>query len=241
MSPGAPAIEFRNVTFLLEDRLPVFEDLDLTVEAGERCVLLGASGTGTSFFGRMALGLFRPRSGSVRVLGVEIATAPLADLMELRQRSGFVFRDGRLIGNLDVEHNIALPLNYHRALPPNRVHARVASLMDFMALTPLRGLRPAALSSEQRMRVALARSAALAPEVLYYDNLLVGFSEDAAIGLLDDVGRLLTWVSENREDGRRPTLVLVATERRGVDGFADRIGIFMNGQVVMEAVDARPR
>jgi ABC-type sulfate/molybdate transport systems ATPase subunit len=161
--------------------------------------------------------------------------------MLLRRRVGFVIRDSRLISNLDVEHNIALPLNYHRLLPAEKVRDRVEHLMEILEIGHLRGARPASLSSEERMRTAIGRSMAVAPEVLLYDNPLAGYSGDIAKQLVVSLAELMDWTASVRPDGRHPTFLCAVTEAQGFALFADRIGRLEQGHVVIspshEAVD----
>ncbi|MDA0745696.1 MAG: ATP-binding cassette domain-containing protein [bacterium] len=229
-----PAVAYRNVSFALGSGLQVFSDLNLDVPAGQRYVLMGTSRSGSSFFARLALGLYRPDRGSIRVLGRPVSRLPLQELHELRQRLGFVFRDARLISNLSAEGNISLPLNYHRTIPADVARGRVVELLELLSLGPVAGLRPVDLTPEQRMRVAFGRSVAMAPEVLFYDDPLVGFPSDVADRLLDTIERVRVWVSRQLDHERPPTMLVAVSESIHYEGFADRFGTFRDGKVYFE-------
>ena len=226
-----PVISFQNVFFALESGLQVFSGLNLDLAAGERCILSGTSRSGSSFFARLALGLFRPFRGTVRVMGVDVSHIHLHDLQEIRQHIGFVFRDSRLISNMGVERNIPLPLNYHRKLPPDVVRKRVNSLLDLFGLDPVQDIRPVGLSPEQRMLSALARSAVMTPEVLFFDDPLTGFPPDVSLRLLTAMKRLREWIVFHREDDQPPAMLIPVSEPGPYEGFADRFGTFQDGRV----------
>ena len=229
-----PAIAFRDVSFSLGTGLRIFSGLNLEVPAGQRWVLAGTSGVGTSFFARLALGLFRPSRGRIEVLGVDVSHCPTHELPRIRQRVGFVFRDARLISNLSVERNIALPLNYHRSLRPEAVHGRVEGLLDLLGLEPVRHLRPVGLSAEQRMLTALARAAVMAPEAVFCDDPLAGFSPDVSRRLLDALGRVCEWALQTRGEGGPSTVLVTASDPGPYIGFADRFGVVQDGRVRLD-------
>lgn len=230
----APAVVFQNVSFALDSGLQIFSNLNLEVPAGQRCILAGTSRSGSSFFGRLALGLFRPDRGIVRVLGVDVSHLPLSELQLFRQRTGFVFRDARLISNMTLERNIALPLTYHRTLPPEEMHRRVEELIDMFELGPMHDMRPELLTPEQRMLGAFARSAVMAPAVLFYDDPLAGFPPDASARLLTAMRQVREWIAENGTTGKPPTMLVAVSEPGPYLGFADRFGTFRDGKVFFD-------
>ena len=228
---GRPAVAFENVHFSLGPDFPVFSDLSLVVPEGERCVISGTSGTGFSFLARLAVGLCRPSRGHVRVLGFDVSHSSPRELHGFRQRIGVVFREGRLIGNMTAERNIALPLNYHQILPAEEARRRVDDLVGFLGLNAVRDRRPYVMAAHERIRTALARSAVMLPEVLFFDDPLAGFSRDICQPLLKDVDRVCGWVRHHRRSVQPPIVVIAASDPEPYAGFAQRFGVMRDGQV----------
>src|SRR6476659_407314 len=94
-------------------RLVVFDDLNLSIEAGQSLVIIGASGTGKSVLLKHIVGLLKPDRGEVLFDGARVDRMADRDLMELRQRFGFLFQMGALFDSLTVGENIAFRLVEH--------------------------------------------------------------------------------------------------------------------------------
>ena len=95
----------------------VLDGIDLTVEAGETVAVLGRSGTGKSVLLKLLIGLQKPDSGSIRILGQEIAGLEMDVLNDVRKKMGFLFQQSALYDSLNVEENVAFPLRRHTQLP----------------------------------------------------------------------------------------------------------------------------
>jgi len=104
----SPAIEVRGLKKSYRGQM-VLDGIDLTVETGESLVILGGSGSGKSTLLRCMLGLERPDAGSVRLQGIDLLSAPLAEVRELRQRLGMAFQGSALFGSLTLAENVDLP------------------------------------------------------------------------------------------------------------------------------------
>src|SRR5688572_32364030 len=112
---GEAVIEVSHVATRFGDHV-VHEDVDFNVMRGEIFALIGGSGSGKSTLLREMILLGRPDSGSIRVLGVDLASLTDEDAIALRRRWGVMFQHGGLFGSLTVSENIALPLREHTAL-----------------------------------------------------------------------------------------------------------------------------
>lgn len=108
-------IEVEHLNTFYGDR-QILKDVTLSVEEGEILVIMGGSGSGKSTLLRYMLALERPRSGSIRVLGRDVATASRAEMYELRKKSGVAFQSGALFSSMSVGDNIMLPLREHTDL-----------------------------------------------------------------------------------------------------------------------------
>ena len=94
-------------------RQTIWEDVTLTLPAGEICVMLGPSGTGKSVFLKTLIGLLKPETGSISINGKDITQLPEQDLYEVRKLFGVLFQDGALFGSQNLYDNIAFPLREH--------------------------------------------------------------------------------------------------------------------------------
>lgn len=95
---------------------PILKDVDMTVRRGEVMVILGGSGSGKSTLLKNLIGLQKPTTGSVKVLGVDVTTADERTMEELYRKVGIVYQSGALFGSLTVAENVALPLLEHTKL-----------------------------------------------------------------------------------------------------------------------------
>src|ERR1700722_12002186 len=105
----APLIEVKKLEAWY-GRRRILQGVDFSVNAGEIRVIMGGSGSGKSTLLRHLLGLHKPRSGAIRLLGVDIARASPSELLEVRRKIGVSFQGGALLTSMTVGENVALPL-----------------------------------------------------------------------------------------------------------------------------------
>src|SRR5512143_2656839 len=106
---GEVVVEVENLTTAYGDQV-VLRDVSMTVRRGEVMVILGGSGCGKSTLLKHLIGLQKPTEGTVRVLGVDVPSAPQRTLEDLYRRVGIVYQSGALFGSLTVGENVSLPL-----------------------------------------------------------------------------------------------------------------------------------
>lgn len=153
---------------------PVLQDLDFEVLRGESLVVLGRSGSGKSVMLRQLNGLEKPDSGSIRFEDSEIAHLPEKDLYPLRKRVAMLFQSGALFDSMTVFQNVAFPLREHTSLDEAAIADTVRRKLATVRLTGIEKKLPADLSGGMKKRVALARSMALDPEVVLFDEPTTG-------------------------------------------------------------------
>jgi phospholipid/cholesterol/gamma-HCH transport system ATP-binding protein len=147
----------------------VLDDVSFSLARGETKVLLGVAGSGKTLILKLALGLIRPDSGRITVLGEEVTAMKEEDLFSLRRRIGMVFQESALFDSLKVEENVAFRLmEEHDA--PEEIHRRVIEALTFVELANTASLYPSELSGGMRRRVAIARAMITQPEILLYDS-----------------------------------------------------------------------
>jgi phospholipid/cholesterol/gamma-HCH transport system ATP-binding protein len=166
---SAPAVVFQDVALAFGEN-DVLRGVSFTLARGETKALFGVAGSGKSVILKIALGLIRPDSGRVIVLGHDIAQMREKDLFELRGKIGMVFQESALFDSLSVRENVAYRLMEARGIYDDEIDGRVREALRFVELEHTLDLSPAELSGGMRRRVAIARALITQPELLLYDS-----------------------------------------------------------------------
>src|SRR5271168_65237 len=167
-------IRVRNLVNAFGDQV-IHDGVDLDVRRGEVIGVVGGSGTGKSVMLRTIVGLNRPVSGTIEVLGRDVLHMSEDDRHELETPWGVLFQDGALFSSLTVAQNIEVPLREDLRLPL-RLMAEIAACKVGMVGLPAEAADkfPAQLSGGMRKRAGLARALALDPEILFLDEPTAG-------------------------------------------------------------------
>ena len=203
-------------------RVEALKGIDLSVERGEFCAIIGHSGSGKSTLMNLLGCLDKPSGGEYLLDGVSVPSLSPRALTRLRRETvGFVFQGFHLIPRLTAEENVGLPLLY-RGVPREEIRRRTAELLDRVGLAARAGHRPGELSGGQQQRVAIARAMVTRPKLLLADE---------PTGNLDpaSTGEILSLLRECRADG---ATVLLITHDMGVAGVADRVLRMEDGRLV---------
>jgi phospholipid/cholesterol/gamma-HCH transport system ATP-binding protein len=161
-------LEFKDVE-LGFDRHLVLRGVSFRLHRGETKVIFGVAGSGKSVLLKLALGLLKPDSGSITVLGQEVSSMNEKDLFQVRRNIGMVFQESALFDSLTVEENVAFRLVEEHA-PPQEIRERVVEALRFVELEHTLEKFPAQLSGGMRRRVAIARAIITHPEIILYDS-----------------------------------------------------------------------
>ncbi|MGH9669615.1 MAG: ATP-binding cassette domain-containing protein, partial [Terriglobales bacterium] len=222
MTPDAPVIEFRNVSFQLENGRPLLSAVNLSVGRGETLVLLGRSGSGKTTALKLINRLLEPTAGSVHVDG---RSTQEWDPIALRRRIGYVIQEVGLFPHLNIERNVGLVPWLDRR-PPAQVRARVRELLAMVGLNPEGFARryPNQLSGGQRQRVGVARALAADPPLLLMDE---------PFGALDPITRVeMQREFRTLQERLRKTVVFVTHDLREALRLATRIALLEAGRLV---------
>ena len=204
----------------------VLSDINAVFRSGEISVVLGTSGTGKTTLMRHILGLLRPQSGTVEVLGADLATVTEPELERVRRRIGVLFQQGALLNSVSVFDNVRVPLEQHTALPDPLIDSMVRTKLALVGLQSAADALPSELSGGMRKRAAVARALALDPELLLCDEPASGLdplSARALDQLLRDLQRRLGM-----------SMIVISHDVSGVRLTADRVFFLHKGSIVFE-------
>jgi len=162
------AIIFEDVSIGFED-IAVLNGVSFELKRGETKVIMGVAGSGKSTILKLCLGLLKPDSGHIYVLGHDITTMTEEELFDLRSKVGIVFQESALFDSLNVRDNVAFRL-MEEHLPATEVEKRVRESLSFVELEAAIDKFPSELSGGMRRRVGIARAIITQPEVLLYDS-----------------------------------------------------------------------
>ena len=205
----SPVLELQDVSFAYgegEDRVSVLENVNFSVESGQRLALLGRSGSGKSTLMNILAGLLLPERGSVIWQGSDITRLSDAERVSLRRQTiGVVYQFHHLLPEFSAEENVMLPamLGGQSVATSTRL---ARELLEQVGLEHRVGHRPGELSGGERQRVAIARALAGAPKVLLMDEPTGNLDESTA----DRVLSMLVDLSKTTQT----SLVIVTHDRR---------------------------
>ncbi|HJS78355.1 MAG TPA: ABC transporter ATP-binding protein [Burkholderiales bacterium] len=172
--PESPIVEIRNVSFGYDATRLVLRDIELTIPRGSVVGIMGQSGCGKTTLLRIIMGAYLPSSGEAHVLGHATRSLDGAGLYEMRRKMGMLFQFGALFTDMSVYENVAFPLREHTELPEELEHDLVMLKLQAVGLRGAAHLMPTELSGGMARRVALARSIALDPRLILYDEPFTG-------------------------------------------------------------------
>jgi phospholipid/cholesterol/gamma-HCH transport system ATP-binding protein len=219
-------VEIRDVSFGYDAARPVLRDIELAIPRGAVVGIMGQSGCGKTTLLRMIMGALRPSAGTVRVLGRDTAGLDGAALYAMRRKMGMLFQFGALFTDLSVYENVAFPLREHAALPDELLHDLVLLKLEAVGLRGAAHLMPAELSGGMARRVALARSIALDPHLILYDEPFTGL-DPISFGVISRLIRSLN-------DLLGATSLIVTHDVQEALGVVDYVYFMAAGRVIAQ-------
>src|SRR5271166_6403833 len=166
---SSPVIVFEDVAVSFDENA-VLRGVSFHLNRGETKALFGVAGSGKSLILKLTLGLIRPDSGRIVVLGQDVTQMKEDDLFALRAKIGMVFQESALFDSLTVRENVAYrPMEEH-GIYDDEIDRRVREALRFVELEHTLDLYPSELSGGMRRRVAIARAVITQPELLLYDS-----------------------------------------------------------------------
>ena len=202
----------------------VLDGVSLDIERGEIMVLLGGSGSGKTTMMRHIIGLERPKSGTVRVRGVDINRCSRNELRAIRSTMGVAFQEAALFNSMSIRENVGLPLHELTTLSDSVIEIMTYMKLAAVGLGEVMDRMPQELSGGMKKRAAVARATALDPEILIFDEPSAGLDPIVASGL-DDLILFL-------KHAFHMTIVVVSHELASAFKIADRIAMLYRGSLI---------
>ena len=220
-TPDQPLVSIRDVHKSFGD-LEVLKGVSLDVKQGEVICIIGPSGSGKSTLIRCINALNDINSGSITVEGIEV-NDPDLDKLELRKNVGMVFQQYNLFPHKTALENVMMAPIKVLKQPPGEVEARARALIKRVNLVGKEDAYPGELSGWQQQRVAIARSLAMNPDVMLFDEVTAALDPET-------VGEVLLAIKDLAKDGM--TCILVTHEMGFAREIADHIYFTDRGVIV---------
>ncbi|MDI6758576.1 MAG: ABC transporter ATP-binding protein [Candidatus Omnitrophota bacterium] len=204
----------------------VLDGVNLKIEKGTTCVIIGRSGCGKSVLLKHIEGILKPDDGKVFVDSKDISRLNSKGLNALRMRIGMVFQGGALFDSLSVAENVGFGLLENLCLDEKEVEKRVKESLGLVGLAGISGFMPSVLSGGMKKRVSLARALCIKPEIILYDEPTTGVDPITA----DSINVLI----RELHDKLKTTSVVVTHDMKSAYGIADKIAMLYQGKIIAE-------
>lgn len=217
-------VTIENVTFSYDEDKTILKDVSLNVPVGSVVAIMGGSGCGKTTLLRLISGQYQVNSGKVKVFGRDLAKISNRTLLDLRKKIGMLFQFGALFTDMNVHDNVAFALNEHSNLPKSIIDKIVTMKLKAVGLFGTGEMMPQQLSGGMARRVALARSTALDPELMLYDEPFTG---------LDPISQhVAAMLIKNFSEALDQTVVLVTHDIQTSLEIADIIYFMEQGKII---------
>lgn len=206
-----------------KEKVVALGGINLQIEKGQICCILGTSGSGKSTLLNQLAGLEKPSKGRVLIGGVNISTLNEGQLAKFRQKNiGFIFQSYNLLQSYSALENVAMPLMF-RGIPKGLRNRRAKMILKQVGLDKRMSHKPAQMSGGQQQRVGIARAFVSKPKIVFADEPTGNLDTRTTKEVMELMVRLC------RKNNQ--TLVLV-THDRELALYADRIITLIDGKVV---------
>jgi len=196
----------------------VLHNIDLEIEAGEFCTLLGASGSGKTTILKVIAGFEDTNAGIIEIDGNDVANTAVA-----KRNIGMVFQNYALFPHMSVRKNVSFGLEM-RNLPDREIASRISKALELVDLSDFADRLPSDLSGGQQQRVALARALVISPDILLMDEPLGALDKNLRQSIQIQLKRL------HKELGI--TIIYVTHDQEEALHLSDKIVIMDKGKIV---------
>jgi len=204
-------------------KLVVFDGLDLVVEQGEICIIMGRSGTGKSVLLKHLVGLLKPDAGTILIDGEDISALTEKELYPVRRRFGMIFQNGGMLQSLSVGQNVGLPLLEVKGADSAEIKSKVAESLKRVGLEGREDQAVTTISGGQQKRVAIARALVQEAECMLFDEPTAGLDPPIS-QTVDDIVKEV-----NQESGC--TMIVVTHDLVSAFGIGTRLHLLNEGRI----------
>jgi phospholipid/cholesterol/gamma-HCH transport system ATP-binding protein len=222
----ANLVEVDNVTFAYDRTRTVLRGINMRVPRGKVVAIMGGSGCGKTTLLRLIGGYLKPSQGEIRVNGSPVSRLKDKELFKLRRSMGMLFQFGALFTDMSVLDNVAFQMREHTSLPEAMIRDLALMKLQAVGLRGAAHLMPSELSGGMSRRVALARSVALDPTLMMYDEPFAGL-DPLSLGVIGELIRRLN-------DVLGSTSIIVTHDVTEALGLVDYVYFMSDGAVVAE-------
>lgn len=215
-------IEFRGIHKAFGSK-KILRGVNMEIGRGETFFIIGTSGVGKSVTIKHLIGLLRVDSGEIHFDGSRIDNLSEKDFYPVRKRIGMVFQHATLFDSMSLQENVALPFRKHRNMRKREALEAASAMLEKVHMQDYISAFPATLSDGMRKRAAIARTLAMEPEVVLFDEPTTGLDPVSA----RRVDKLIASLS--RDMG--VTSIVVSHDLDSIFGIADSIAFLYQGQV----------
>lgn len=218
-------VEIHDLNFSYGERV-ILSGLNMTFPRGKVVAIMGGSGSGKTTILRLIGGLLTPLSGSISIDGEVLDPSDTLRLYALRRKMGMLFQQGALFTDLTVFENVAYPLREHTKLPEGLLRDLVLLKLNAVGLRNAGQLKPGEISGGMARRVALARTIALDPALIMYDEPFAGLDPISKGVIANLILTLNTALGS--------TSIMVSHDVEQTLAMADYIYFLSQGKIVAE-------
>lgn len=214
-------IEIKNLNKSFGDN-HVLRDFNLDVAKGENVAVLGKSGSGKSVLIKCIIGLMEFDSGTINVLGNNIAEISTEELDRLRMRMGFLFQSNALYDSMTVRENLLFPMRRHGVKhSAEEMDQLIHEALTNVELPHTENMMPSELSGGMKKRIALARTLILKPEIILYDEPTTGLDPITSKG----ISKLIV----DLQHKYNAASLMITHDMEGIKIVANRIAVLIDG------------
>lgn len=229
MAPIIRTQNLRKVYRVGKEKVVALDDVNISIEPGEMCCIVGTSGSGKSTLLNQLAGLEKPTKGKVYIGKHEVSAMTESELAKFRQAHlGFIFQSYNLLPSLTAAENVAMPLMFKGMAPKERLKLAKKELAR-MGLAGRAAHKPTEMSGGQQQRVGIARAFVSRPKVIFADE---------PTGNLDTATTrqvLYQMLTMAKEAG---TTFVMVTHEPELAACADRVITLIDGRVMSDVAEA---